>query len=78
MAKLVVTGPDRDTTIRRARRALSEFVIEGPATVLPFHRAILQEPDFTAETGFRVHTNWIETEFSGLPPADRVPPLIRR
>ncbi|SEN31025.1 acetyl-CoA/propionyl-CoA carboxylase, biotin carboxylase, biotin carboxyl carrier protein [Paracoccus alcaliphilus] len=74
MAKLVVTGPDRDTTIRRARRALSEFVIEGPATVLPFHRAILQEPDFTAETGFRVHTNWIETEFSGLPPADRVPP----
>ncbi|MFP3711780.1 acetyl/propionyl-CoA carboxylase subunit alpha, partial [Paraburkholderia sp. SIMBA_009] len=39
MAKLIVTGADRDQVLRRARRALKEFRIEGIATVLPFHRA---------------------------------------
>ena len=34
------------------------------ATVLPFHRAVLDDPAFTAEDGvFDVHTRWIETEF---------------
>lgn len=72
MAKLIVTGPDRPTALARARRALAEFQIEGVASVLPFHRAVAADPAFTAEDGFKVHTNWIETEFSGLPPAPRV------
>jgi acetyl-CoA/propionyl-CoA carboxylase biotin carboxyl carrier protein len=39
------------------------------ATVLPFHRAILRDPAFTAEDGFAVHTRWIETEFDNqIPP----------
>ena len=68
IAKLIVTGKDRTEAIRRARRALDEFQIEGVATVLPFHRKVLEGDDFTATTGFRVHTRWIETDF-----ADRLP-----
>lgn len=64
MAKLIVTGATREQAIARARRALNEFNIEGLATVLPFHRAVLEAPDFTAEDGFRVHTRWIETDFA--------------
>ena len=41
MAKLIVTGSTRAEAIARARRALAEFRIEGVASVLPFHRAVL-------------------------------------
>lgn len=61
-AKLIVTGRTREEALQRARRALAEFKIEGVATVLPFHRAVVAHPDFTAEHGFAVHTRWIETE----------------
>ncbi|MEO6090776.1 MAG: acetyl/propionyl/methylcrotonyl-CoA carboxylase subunit alpha [Umezawaea sp.] len=63
LAKLIVTGETRQQAIERARRALDEMVVDGMATVLPFHRAILRDPAFTAEEGFTVHTRWIETEF---------------
>lgn len=66
MAKLIVTGATREQAITRARRALAEFEIEGVASVLPFHRAVMDEADFTES--FAVHTRWIETAFS-----DRVP-----
>lgn len=75
MAKLIVTGATREEALIRARRALAEFSIEGVASVLPFHRAVLEEPDFTAENGFRVFTTWIETEFRGVEPAPRVDPV---
>ncbi|MFJ5957452.1 biotin carboxylase N-terminal domain-containing protein [Paenarthrobacter sp. NPDC092416] len=68
LAKLIVTGADRQQAIRRARRALAEINITGLATVLPFHRAVLESPDFTSPVGLRVHTRWIETDF-----ADRIP-----
>jgi acetyl-CoA/propionyl-CoA carboxylase biotin carboxyl carrier protein len=69
LAKLIVTGEDRTQAVERARRALDEMVVEGMATVLPFHRAILRDPAFTAEDGFTVHTRWIETEFDNqIPP----------
>ncbi|SOC45189.1 biotin carboxyl carrier protein /biotin carboxylase [Rhizobium subbaraonis] len=74
MAKLVVTGATREEALIRARRALAEFRIEGVASVLPFHRAVLQERDFTGEEGFKVYTNWIETAFRGIEPAPRVDP----
>ncbi|KTR04273.1 acetyl-CoA carboxylase [Aureimonas ureilytica] len=64
LAKLIVTGATREEALARARRALSEFQIEGVSTVLPFHRAALDAPDFTAENGFNVHTRWIETDFA--------------
>jgi acetyl-CoA/propionyl-CoA carboxylase, biotin carboxylase, biotin carboxyl carrier protein len=63
IAKLIVTGRTREEALKRARRALKEFKIEGLATVLPFHRAVLEHPDFTGENGFAVHTRWIETDF---------------
>ena len=78
MAKLIVTGATRAEAITRARRALKEFRIEGVASVLPFHRAVLEQPDFTADTaeGFKVHTRWIETDFANdLEAAARVVPV---
>ncbi|RVG22109.1 ATP-grasp domain-containing protein [Sinorhizobium meliloti] len=75
MAKLIVTGTTRQEALVRARRALAEFQIEGVASVLPFHRAVLEEPDFTGEAGFKVYTNWIETAFRGIEPAPRVDPV---
>lgn len=64
MAKLVVTGATREQALARARRALAEFRIEGVASVLPFHRAVLDDRDFSGEDGFNVHTRWIETAFA--------------
>ncbi len=64
MAKLIVTGATRQQAIARARRALKEFRIEGLASVLPFHRAVMDHPDFTGEGVFKVHTRWIETDFA--------------
>ena len=66
IAKIIITGAHRDQALQRSRRALKELVIEGMPTVVPFHLAVLDDPAFTAEDGaFRVHTRWIETEFSG-------------
>ncbi len=70
MAKLIVVGNTREQAINRARRALAEFKIEGVASVLPFHRAVMEDTDFCDQ--FNVHTRWIETEFSAqIPPAKR-------
>lgn len=74
IAKLIVTGKTREQALQRARRAIAEFKITGPATVLPFHQAVLAHPDFSGETGFHVHTRWIETDFNAdFPPAPRAP-----
>ena len=85
IAKIIVTGADRDTALARSRRALAELVVGGMPTVVPFHRAVLDDPAFTAADGhFGVHTRWIETEFSGeIPPyagpvADAAPNRRRR
>ncbi|MBT2297860.1 acetyl/propionyl/methylcrotonyl-CoA carboxylase subunit alpha [Pseudomonas fluorescens] len=64
MAKLIVTGATREQAIARARRALAEFNIEGIASVLPFHRAVMDHDDFTGAGRFAVHTRWIETDFA--------------
>ncbi|WP_164836601.1 acetyl/propionyl/methylcrotonyl-CoA carboxylase subunit alpha [Acinetobacter johnsonii] len=61
MAKLIITGPTREVAIARAKRALKQFKIEGVASVLDFHRAVLNEADFTDT--FNVHTRWIENDF---------------
>ncbi|MCP9957567.1 acetyl/propionyl/methylcrotonyl-CoA carboxylase subunit alpha [Streptomyces sudanensis] len=68
LAKLVVTGATRRQALERARRALAEFRVEGMATAIPFHRAVVADPAFTSDP-FRVHTRWIETEFvNDIPP----------
>ncbi|WP_128982322.1 acetyl/propionyl/methylcrotonyl-CoA carboxylase subunit alpha [Streptomyces roseicoloratus] len=62
LAKLIVTGATREQALQRAARALAEFKVEGMATAIPFHQAVVVDPAFTADP-FRVHTRWIETEF---------------
>lgn len=70
LAKLIVWGPDRETALQRARRALAEYTVEGLPTVIPFHQAIVSDPAFTAENGsFDVYTKWIEEEWVGELPA---------
>ena len=73
LAKLIVTGATREQAITRARRAIAEFTIEGMATALPFHQAILQDPAFTNE--FKVYTNYIEKEFKNEIPEFKILPL---
>ncbi|WP_256837905.1 acetyl/propionyl/methylcrotonyl-CoA carboxylase subunit alpha [Ornithinimicrobium faecis] len=66
LAKLIVTGRDRQEALARSRRALAEFVVEGMPTALTFHRAVVEDPAFAPEdpdTPFTVHTRWMETEF---------------
>jgi len=71
VAKLVITGSSRQQALERARRALDEFVVEGMPTVIPFHRAVLDDPAYVAadragaadDASFAVHTRWIETEW---------------
>ena len=64
MGKLIVTGATREQAFARARRALREFQIDGVASVLPFHRAVINHADFIGGDGFKVHTRWIETDFA--------------
>lgn len=70
LAKLIVTGADREQALQRARRALAELTIEGMPTVIPFHRVVLDDPAFAPTEGgeFKVHTRWIETEFNNTIP----------
>ena len=69
VAKLIVTGNSRTQAIERSRRALSEFEVDGMPTVIPFHKAVLEDPAYvgasnpTGEGSFDVYTQWIETEF---------------
>jgi acetyl-CoA/propionyl-CoA carboxylase biotin carboxyl carrier protein len=73
LAKLIVTGATREQAITRARRAIAEFTIEGMATALPFHQAILQDPAFTDE--FKIYTSYIEKEFKNEIPEFKILPL---
>ncbi|MFJ6533702.1 acetyl/propionyl/methylcrotonyl-CoA carboxylase subunit alpha [Microbacterium sp. NPDC091662] len=60
IAKLIVRAESRDAAIVRARRALRELTVEGPATVIPFDVMALDEEAFGTAT-FAVHTQWIES-----------------
>ncbi len=65
VAKIIVTGSDRAQALARSRRALAETVLDGMPSVIPFHKAVLDDPAFVAADGaFGVHTRWIETEFA--------------
>ena len=65
LAKIVVTGSDRDQALRRARRALHETVVEGVTVCTALHEHVLGREEFTAADprgGLGVTTRWIETE----------------
>ncbi len=64
IAKLIVTGRDRNHALERSRRALDEFVVDGMPTVIPFHRKVVSDPAFIGDgERFEVYTQWIETDF---------------
>ncbi len=46
IAKLITTAQTREEAIAKMKRALDEFVIEGVKTTIPFHRQLLDDPDF--------------------------------
>ena len=63
VAKLIVHGQDRAEALQRAERALDEFVIEGIATTIPFHKRVVQNEMFRAGN---VATDFIPTQMGDL------------
>jgi acetyl-CoA/propionyl-CoA carboxylase biotin carboxyl carrier protein len=65
IAKLIITGANREQALQRSARALAEFVVDGMPTVIPFHASVVVDPAFAPTDGapFAVHTRWIETEY---------------
>lgn len=63
VAKLIVHGQDREEALARARRALDEFVIEGIATTIPFHRRVLDNALFCRGD---VTTDFLETQMGDV------------
>jgi pyruvate carboxylase subunit A len=77
ISKLIVWGRDRNEAIIRMRRALYEYIIVGPQTNLPFHKAVMENPRFVAG---ELETRFIELETELLDDmkkiADREKPLV--
>ncbi|MDX6644736.1 MAG: hypothetical protein QOK40_463, partial [Miltoncostaeaceae bacterium] len=73
IAKLVVWDIDRESARRRMLRALDEFVIEGPVTLIPFHRWLLEQEEFIA--GGACHA--LMAELSERPTPIPAPPGAR-
>jgi len=48
IAKLIITAQTREEAINKMKRALDEFVIEGVKTTIPFHRQLMDHPDYIA------------------------------
>jgi acetyl-CoA carboxylase biotin carboxylase subunit len=48
IAKLIVTGRTRKQAIERMKRALDEFIIEGINTTIPFHRQLMDHPEYVS------------------------------
>jgi len=81
LAKIIVWGASRDEAIARGRQAMKECVVEGVPTLVPFHRRILTEPLFAAQSAdeFKIHTGWIENDCPWLSElAQPLPPGVRR
>lgn len=66
VAKLVVWGESRDEAIRRMRRALHEYVIEGIQTTIPFHLRLLSDPEYVAN---QIHTRFLDKYLPAPAPA---------
>lgn len=65
LAKIVVTGATRDQAIRRARRALTETVVEGVTVCTSLHAHVLTRPELTEPTAdglLGVTTRWLEAD----------------
>src|SRR5581483_1262137 len=61
LAKVIAWGADREEALRRLRRALQEFQVLGPHTVIPFHLQLVDHPDFRAGA---IYTRFLEQKFA--------------
>ncbi|MBO6524324.1 MAG: acetyl-CoA carboxylase biotin carboxylase subunit [Balneolaceae bacterium] len=66
IAKLIVTAPTRELAIRKMKRALEEFIIEGIKTTIPYHIQLMDDPNFNKGS---VSTKYLETSFEFKPEA---------
>lgn len=64
IAKLIVTAPTRVDAIKKMRRALEEFIIEGVKTTIPYHIQLMDDPNFQKGS---VTTKYLETSFKFIP-----------
>jgi acetyl-CoA carboxylase biotin carboxylase subunit len=63
IAKLIVWGHSRDGALRRLRRALEEFVVDGVTTTIPLHQALLDDPEFqTGDYTIKWLEEWLARE----------------
>ncbi len=70
IAKLIVYGTTRAGAIRRLRRALEEFVIDGMKTTIPLHQALIEDPEFQdGEYTIKWLEEWLEKQDGTTPPA---------
>ena len=63
ISKLITYGRDRNDAMNRMRRALSEYIILGVKTTIPFHKAILRNPNFISGD---LNTHFIDTYKKGI------------
>ena len=57
LGKLIVRGDDRADALAKSRLALDRFRVDGVATTIPFHRTLLDDPEFLAGD---IYTGWVE------------------
>jgi len=57
ISKLIAWGRNRDESVARMRRALSEYIILGVKTTIPFHKAIMKNPNFIEA---KLHTHFVD------------------
>ncbi len=68
IAKLIVYGTTRQGALRRLRRALEEFVIEGVTTTIPLHQALLENADFQqGDYTIKWLENWLADQAAPAP-----------
>jgi acetyl-CoA carboxylase, biotin carboxylase subunit len=66
IAKLIVYGRDREEALRRLRRALEEFVVEGMKTTIPLHQELVRDPEFLAgDYTIKWLERWLERQQAG-------------
>ncbi len=70
ISKLITWGRDRTEAIERMRRALDEYVISGVQTVIPFHKQVMNHPDFIAGN---ISTHFIDEQKEQLLKLNAIP-----
>jgi acetyl-CoA/propionyl-CoA carboxylase biotin carboxyl carrier protein len=74
VAKLVTWDVDRESARKRMLRALEEYVVEGPTTLIPFHIWLLNQQEFIDGGACHAAMKVMSEENTPLPPRDGAPP----